>query len=59
MIQLRHLPSDTTHLIISCGGNDALQNVGQLLEPVTDAGETFDLFGNPAEFSTNLHPDAL
>ena len=42
--QLRHLPSDTTHLIISCGGNDALQNVGQLLEPVTDAGEAFDLF---------------
>ncbi|MCP5207049.1 MAG: SGNH/GDSL hydrolase family protein [Hahellaceae bacterium] len=42
--QLSQLPKDTTHLFVSCGGNDALKEIGQLMEPVTDAGEAFDLF---------------
>lgn len=32
--QLQSLPADATHLIISCGGNDALGQFGVLTEPV-------------------------
>ena len=33
--QLAYVPSDATHLIISCGGNDALGQVGLLQQPVS------------------------
>jgi hypothetical protein len=33
--QSRQLPADATHLIISCGGNDALGQLGFLQEPST------------------------
>jgi hypothetical protein len=38
--QLRHLPRDSTHLVISIGGNDALANAGVLDEPSTSVAET-------------------
>jgi len=34
-IQIKRLPSDATHLIISCGGNDALGQLGLLQEAST------------------------
>ena len=37
--QLRRLPADATHLIVSAGGNDALHNSGFLAAPVRSAGE--------------------
>ncbi len=37
--QLRHLPADATHLIVSAGGNDALHNSGFLAAPAHSAGE--------------------
>jgi lysophospholipase L1-like esterase len=37
--QLRRLPADATHLIVSAGGNDALHNSGFLAAPARSAGE--------------------
>ena len=37
--QLRRLPADATHLIVSAGGNDALHNSGFLAAPASSAGE--------------------
>jgi hypothetical protein len=37
--QLRHLPGDATHLIVSCGGNDALGHAGILNERASSAAE--------------------
>jgi hypothetical protein len=37
--QLRELPPDATHLVVSAGGNDALGEVGILSEPACTVGE--------------------
>ena len=37
--QLRHLPADATHLIVSVGGNDALGSSDFLAAPARSAGE--------------------
>jgi hypothetical protein len=37
--QLTHLPGDTTHLVVSAGGNDVLCEIGLLQEPVRTVGE--------------------
>ncbi|MDB5621505.1 MAG: hypothetical protein JWR39_68 [Devosia sp.] len=37
--QLRHLPGDATHLVISAGGNDALRSAGVLQEPAGSVAE--------------------
>lgn len=42
--QLRSLPSTATHLFVSCGGNDALQCLPALYEPVRTVGEAMDVF---------------
>ncbi len=38
--QLRHLPSDATHLIVSAGGNDALGHIDFLGAPARSTAET-------------------
>jgi hypothetical protein len=40
--QLRGLPEDATHLVLSAGGNDALAHVGILDRPVRTVGEALD-----------------
>jgi lysophospholipase L1-like esterase len=37
--QLAHLPTDTTHLVISAGGNDALAHLNVLDEPATSVAQ--------------------
>ena len=39
--QTKRLPEDMTHLVISCGGNDALQHLDILYEPVRSVAEAF------------------
>ena len=40
--QLSELPDDVTHLIISCGGNDALRSVDVLNERAATVGKALD-----------------
>lgn len=40
--QLRHLPDDATHLVLSAGGNDALGHVDILDRRATSFGEVLD-----------------
>lgn len=42
--QLESLPSDTTHVFISCGGNDALRIISILNKPVESVGHAMDVF---------------
>jgi hypothetical protein len=37
--QLSHLPADASHLVVSAGGNDALQQSGILQEPARSAAD--------------------
>lgn len=37
--QIRHLPGDATHMVISVGGNDALRAEGVLSRPASDVGQ--------------------
>jgi hypothetical protein len=39
--QLERLPKDATHLVVSIGGNDALQASGILMRPMMEAEEIF------------------
>jgi hypothetical protein len=41
--QLRDLPADATHLVVSAGGNDALGETSILSEPVVSVGEALSL----------------
>jgi len=40
--QLKHLPEDATHLVISIGGNDALDEIGILSEGARSFAEVLD-----------------
>ncbi len=40
--QLERLPADTTHVMVSAGGNDALENIGILEETTLTAAEGFE-----------------
>jgi hypothetical protein len=42
--QIRCLPPGTSHLFVSVGGNDALQNIDLLSLPVASTGEALRLF---------------
>jgi hypothetical protein len=42
--QLNELPADATHLLISCGGNDALRHAYLLREQVNNVGDAMGLF---------------
>ena len=39
--QLKKLPDDTTHLVISIGGNDTLRILGELSRATRNIGESF------------------
>jgi hypothetical protein len=43
--QLDAIPSDTTHLLLSVGGNDALMRADLLNTPVTSSGEAISMIG--------------
>lgn len=47
--QLARLPADATHLVVSCGGNDALMQSGVLNRPVRSTAEAFAMLGGIAE----------
>ena len=42
--QCPHVPSDTSHIVVSIGGNDALMNSDLLATPVASTAETLALF---------------
>jgi hypothetical protein len=42
--QLRRLPADATHLVVSAGGNDALGESRLLAEPAVTVGEALGLY---------------
>jgi hypothetical protein len=42
--QLKSMPSDATHLFVSCGGNDALNIAGVLTYTVSSVAEAMELF---------------
>ena len=44
--QTSFLPEDASHLIISCGGNDALGHSGLLLDSASSVTDVLQLFGN-------------
>jgi hypothetical protein len=46
--QLRHLPHDATHLILSVGGNDALMNSDVLNAPVRSTAEALRMLAEVA-----------
>lgn len=41
--QLRHLPPDATHLVVSAGGNDALGQIGILSEAARTVSEALEI----------------
>lgn len=47
--QLKRLPNDASHLFISVGGNDALDNMSILSEDVVNSAQTFDKLATIAE----------
>jgi hypothetical protein len=47
--QLQKLPNDATHLVVSCGGNDALRHLSVLSEPVRTVAEAFGYFAQIRE----------
>jgi len=54
--QLDQLPPDATHLVISCGGNDALLRRYVLEQPVSTIGEAMHRFaGIMDEFAESYH----
>jgi hypothetical protein len=56
--QIDRLPPDATHLILSCGGNNALDQLLVVAEPVRTVGEALTLFaGIRRKFRTEY--DAL
>ena len=57
--QLKHLPSDTTHLFISSGGNDALEAAYVLSEKVTNVFEAMSVFSNIIETFQDQYREML
>jgi len=47
--QLRNLPPDATHFVVSSGGNDALQYEGHLRHSVASVGQAFEVFRDPLQ----------
>jgi len=44
--QIRRVPADASHIVVSIGGNDALLNSDLLRTPVASTSEALSLFGN-------------
>jgi hypothetical protein len=57
--QLRRLPSDVTHLVISMGGNDALSSSDLLDLPVSSTAETLELFAKRQRTFETAYTHAL
>jgi hypothetical protein len=54
--QLSGIPADTTHLIVSSGGNDALQQIGLLSENASSVGGALERFREPlVRFERDYH----
>jgi len=52
--QTSNLPDDVSHLIISCGGNDALHYSNMLYDPANSVAEVLERFANVrSEFQNN------
>jgi lysophospholipase L1-like esterase len=52
--QIKRLPDDATHLVVSVGGNDALHNKGLIEEKAQSVAEVLDKLGKiRAAFQTN------
>lgn len=47
--QLARMPADATHLVVSCGGNDALMQSGVLNRSARSTAEAFAMLGGIAE----------
>lgn len=54
--QLRRLPKDATHLVVSVGGNDALSRARVISEPARSAADVFDRLASIGEqFRQSYH----
>lgn len=52
--QLPNLPADASHLVLSAGGNDVLEQIRILYEPVSTVGEALRLLlGSRSQFGDN------
>lgn len=55
--QVREVPADASHLVVSIGGNDALMNSDLLALPVDSTAEALELFHQRMEaFESNYRP---
>jgi hypothetical protein len=57
--QVSRVSSETTHVVVSIGGNDALQNVDILERRVSSTAEALELFGDRARRFEKSYRDAL
>src|SRR5262245_11116567 len=57
--QVRSVPSDATHLVISVGGNDAIMNSDVLNLPVLSTAEALSIFGERARQFENAYTAAI
>jgi hypothetical protein len=53
--QLRHLPTDATHLIVAVGGNDALGSIDLLSVRATSSAELLGAFAAPSLRCAHAH----
>ena len=61
--QVRELPADATHLVLSSGGNDALAHEDLLRQPAKSVAQALLLFAEPlrtleADYRRQRHPPA-
>src|SRR4051812_18392641 len=57
--QLDRVPADATHLVVSVGGNDALQNSDLLSLPVRSTAEALRLFAERVELFEQAYRAAI
>jgi hypothetical protein len=57
--QLERIPADASHLVISVGGNDALQNMDLLSLPVASSGEALAAFAARLTVFENAYRSAV
>ena len=57
--QLQHLPADATHLILSCGGNDALGHADILNERASSAAEVLAKLARVGDLFEHDYHEAL
>src|SRR5262249_50189900 len=58
-IQLSKVPANSTHIVVSIGGNDALLNSDLLNTPVTSTAEALSLFGERIRRFEQEHKRAI